>query len=337
MQLNLEKSDPLLFDLELPLHALIYPLGFAVEIATNSSEVLEAARESWGRFHQRHTQPALQMRVGLTDGGSAACPPPPIWRGNRHLLTQIADAQNFAVCDSQQGLVLTWLTRAAIRNRAYLRYHFIEGTVWVMLECAYLASMHAACVGYRDCGVLLCGDSGAGKSSLAYACARHGWTFLSDDSSYLIRGREGRLVAGNPFQMRFRTSALELFPELKNLEVTPRLDGEMAIELVTASMPEIATATECKVNFIVFLNRDERCRPALVTFPFDQAIEWFQQFVCFGEVQIREEQRASLRQLLAAKTFELRYQSLDWAVQRLEALVLGGAAIGYSCIEASQT
>src|SRR5271168_4907051 len=38
-------NDPLLCKMELPLRAVFYPLGFAVEISTNSQAVLDAAKE----------------------------------------------------------------------------------------------------------------------------------------------------------------------------------------------------------------------------------------------------------------------------------------------------
>jgi hypothetical protein len=173
-------------------------------------------------------------------------------------------------------------------------------------------------------GVLLCGESGAGKSSLAFACARNGWTFLSDDSSAIIRKRRGRVVVGNPCQMRFRESAVELFPELKEQRVTPRATGKMAIELATAILPEIATQAECQVDYIVFLNRREPAPPSFLSVPKEIAWQYFQQYMCFGEDEVHQAQTASIHDLLTAKVFEMRYQDLDWAVERLDMLVREG-------------
>jgi len=52
---------------------------------------------------------------------------------------------------------------------------------------------------------------------------------------------------------------------------------------------------------------------------------WFQQIICYGEKATREAQSASLRQLLAVPVYELCYRDLDWAVNRLDALVREGA------------
>jgi hypothetical protein len=325
--LEILKADPLLYNFELLLGATYHPLGFSVEIATNSLEVLQGADESWGHFRKVFSEPPVQLRIGVLEGGPAECPPAPVCRGYRNLVTQIADRENFAVCDMRQGFAFAWLTPSAVKNRPYLRYHFLEGTTWNLLESLYLTPIHGACVQLAGRGVLLCGDSGAGKSSLAFACAHRGWTFLSDDSSCLIRRRPGRVVTGNPYQMRFCESAMELIPELKEQRITPRATGEMAIELATASMPEIAIASECSVDYIVFLNRQEPEPPGLEPFPKDIALQWFEQFLCYGEKEVVDAQKASLRDLLTAKIFEMRYTDLDSAVRLLEGLVRDGGKL----------
>ncbi len=326
MQLKISAEDPLLCDRELPLQSLHYPLGFPVEIVTNSSEVLAAAEESWGNFRRAFSEPPVQIRIGVFEGG-LSCPLAPVCRSQRNLLIHVADRENFVVSDMRRGFAFGWLTEATVRNRAYLRYHFLEGVAWSLLEALYLTSIHGACVALDGHGVLLCGDSGAGKSSLAYACARRGWTFLADDSSCLVRKRHGRVVTGNPNSMRFRESAAELFPELKNQPVTRRLSGEMAIELPTASVPSIKISSECPVDYIVFLNRMEPDPSGFSLFPKRRALEWFEQVVCFGEEDVRIAQKASLQNLLAAHVFELRYSDLATAVSHLETLVLHGTSV----------
>ena len=172
-------------------------------------------------------------------------------------------------------------------------------------------------------GVLLCGNSGAGKSSLAYACARAGWKYISDDASYLVRKGGGRLVVGNSHQVRFRPSAAELFPELEGLSPTPRATGKPSIEVPTALMPGVTTARHSTVEYIIFLNRVESDRAELVPFPKELALEWASQSQA-GTAPNDEIQAASVRELLNAKLFELRYRTLDGAVAQLEGLIRGG-------------
>jgi hypothetical protein len=132
------------------------------------------------------------------------------------------------------------------------------------------------------------------------------------------------VVVGNPHQMRFRESAIELFPELKEQRITPRFTGKMAIELATSTLPEIATITECQVDYIVFLNRREPGPPSLRSLPEAIALQYFQQCIFLGDSEAQQAQRSSLDNLLTASVLEMRYRDLDWAVQRLETLVQEG-------------
>ncbi len=316
--------DPVLSDFSLPLRGIYYPLGFAVEIVTNSSEVLAAAEESWGRFQQVFWEPPVRIEVGVMADDFYECPPVPRCRARGTLMANVANPRNFSVCDMRSGFAFAWLTPAVAENRAYLRYYFLEAAALTLLDCLYLTPLHAACVEIAGQGVLLCGESGAGKSSLAFACARNGWKFLSDDGSAIVRKRKGRVVVGNPHQMRFRESAIKLFPELKDQRVTPRATGKMAIELATSMLPEIKTITECQIDYIVFLNRRGPAPSGLLSLPEEIASQYFEQYIAFGEEKIRRAQSASIQNLLTARVFEMRYQDLDWAVARLEALVQEG-------------
>jgi hypothetical protein len=324
MELEISIGDPLLYDFALSLRATYFFLGFPIEISTNSQLVLAAAQESWGMFQRIYSEPPLQIRIGVLPGTSKELPVRPTCRGRRHLISQIADGENYALLDTRQGFAFAWLTQAAVEDRAYLRYHFLEGTAWNLLESLYLTSIHGACVELDGHGVLLCGDSGAGKSSLAYACARNGWKFLADDATSLIRNRTDRIVAGNPYQMRFRESARTLFPELASQPSTLRATGEQAVELPTAARPEFTTISESCIDYIVFLNRLDALREGLAPFSTERALAWFEQVVCFGEPQVREAHLVDLRRLLTAQIFEMRYTAMEPAIRMLEDMVRSG-------------
>lgn len=318
---KLVNNDPLLSDRDLPLRGLFYPLGFALEITTNSDEVMAAAQESWGHFRAAMTEPPVHLRVVVVEGGQKECPPAPKVRAQQNLLLRVADAGNFSISNMAEGFASCWLTREFVKNRGYLRYHFLEGMSWDLLDPRYLTAIHAACVRLGNKGVLLCGDSGAGKSSLSYACARRGWVFLSDDSTSLVRKSSHPVVLGNPFQIRFRDSAVELFPELRNRKITRRVHGKLSIEVPTASIPGIETIFQSSVDYIVFLKRGMPGAPRLVPFSKETALRWLEQTLVLGDKTLREAQKAYLGKLLATEVLELRYDDLDSAVATLEAMV----------------
>ncbi len=318
-------ADPVLADFALPLRGLYHPLGFSVEIITNSPAVLDAAQLSWGREQQVFPDPAITLKIGVTQDGSDKLPPPSVCRSRDNLLTMTADPQNFLVGDLNRGFGFGWLTQAAVEATAYFRYYFLEGMALSLLQCVSLAPVHAACVELDGHGVLLCGDSKAGKSSLAFACARRGWKFLCDDASAVVRKRPGRTVVGNPYLMRFRESSVALFPELRQHRVMPRATGVLAIEVATESMPEIAICTHSQVDFIVFLDRQSSGPRGLLPLSHERAWPWFERTICFGATEIRNAQKAALQNLLTAALFELHYSDLDWATRRLETLIREGA------------
>jgi len=323
--LPVAEDDPLLCGRPLPHRAVFYPLGFAVQIATNNRTILDAARESWGGFRQRHARPMLQYNVLVTEEGTAECPPAPVSRAQGHLLSSVADAHNHIVCDLQAGFAFACLSRGTLRDRSYLRYCMIESPVLTLICSSYATPIHAACVSRHGRGILLCGDSCAGKSSLAYACARAGWVFTTDDASYLLHGATEPRVLGNSRKMRFRPSAQELFPELHGLGITPRAQGKPSIEVPTSNMAGIATTDEAAVHCIVHLNRQPSADSNLDAelLPLDSAFALRRLHQSSYPAEIEQRHSAAIERLSTIEFYELRYHDLQRAVDRLDLLALG--------------
>lgn len=313
--------DPLCCDLALPLRGVFHPFGLSVEISTNSEEVLECAAESWGFFPRLFAEPAVTLNLAVSDDGSAERPPLPVFRARGHLLSIISDSANFSIADLNRGIAFGWATRTAVRNHPYFRYHFLEGTVLTTLESLYLTSLHAGCVAWQERGVLLCGDASAGKSSLAFACARKGWTLISDDGASIMRNRNDRVVIGNPYQVRFREDAPRLFPELAVQRLVRGLDGELAIELPTRNLPALETALRTSIDYVLFLNRQDSGPARLLPYSPERARRRLEQTICFGEESVRAAQREALHRILTAEVLEFRYHKLDSAIACMRELV----------------
>ena len=192
-----------------------------------------------------------------------------------------------------------------------------------MLSTLRATALHAACVAPYSRGMLLCGDSGAGKSSLAFAGARAGWTYISDDSGYLPLHCTDRTVIGNSHQIRFRDSGVQLFPELEGRSITPRATGKPSIEVSTLEFPELVTSDSAQIEYVVFLNRRNAATPGLHPFPRETAFRWFRNSPLL-DTTATPAHDTTLRNLLDVPIYELRYTDLDWAVERLEQLALTG-------------
>lgn len=319
----IEFGDPVLAHVSFPHRMTYFPLGFPVTITTNSPEALDAADQSWGRFTHLFDRPPIRLQIGISDGESSVCPPTPVCRMRDHIVSNIADGENFAICDLSRGSAMIWVTRAAIQHRNYFRYFFLESSAMCNISGRYATSIHAACVALDGNGILLCGDSGTGKSTLSYACARTGWTYVTDDGSYLIHDWPDRLVVGNYRQIRFRPTAEALFPELRGLAVMQRAGaGKPSVELFTNSGTIASTAGTANIKHIVFLKRDVAVQE-LAAFPRAVARLYMQQSVhCLPYDS--EPHIAAIDRLLELETYELRYNDLDWAITRLALLVQEG-------------
>src|ERR1700710_1834762 len=91
--------DPHLSREEMPLHAVYYPLGFPVELWTNSENLMSAAEDSWGAFRQSLEMKPLQIRFGVRESDSTECPLPCTCRAQQHLFSSISDSENFCMSD----------------------------------------------------------------------------------------------------------------------------------------------------------------------------------------------------------------------------------------------
>ena len=312
--------DPLLMKEEFNHRATFRALGFSIEIESNTAELLLAARESWGKPIPGSTSPAIKVRLGAKESDATECPAAPSVRTHGHLLSMVADADNFLVCDLRQSTAFGWVSNTVLRNRKYLCYHFLEAAVLCLLSTSRVTPIHAACVSFASRGFLLCGPSGAGKSTLAYACAKAGWTYTSDDASYLLWYTPNeRIVRGNAHQVRFRPSAAQLFPEIRERELTPRAEGKPSIQVPTRELSGILTSTDSQVHCIVALDRCESRSAELTPLAPEAVVPLFESSLYPFE-EIWHPQLNTVERLLTAKMYTLRYSGLSDAIQRLERL-----------------
>jgi hypothetical protein len=260
--------------------------------------------------------------VYLVEGTSTECPPEPTYRYLQPLLICSADKDNYCVVDLEARHAKAVISQAALSHPLYAQY-FLLATPCTCISTGLATPIHAGCVALNGRGVLLCGDSGAGKSTLSYACARAGWTYVSDDASFLLNGGAQHLVTGDCHKVRFRPTAAALFPEMAGLEITPRAAGKPSIELQTTSMTHIACAQTTRVDFIVFLNRRGGDRQELLTYSREVARQFMRQ-VLFGPRRSVAAQYEAIERLLTQDVFELRYSALEPAIDHLRELVLKG-------------
>jgi hypothetical protein len=308
---------------DLPLEGMFYPLGFPTKLRTNSAEVLEIASEQWGMYEKRHDTEPVRIHMHVTEGGSTECPPAPKHRFIWPLLLTLMDADNYMICEMENNRTQIVVTSGAMQHKRFVASLFVAAAPGPHLTVSHMTPVHAACVVLDGRGVLLCGDSGAGKSTLSYACSRAGWTYVSDDASFLLNQGTDRTVMGVCHQVRFRPTVVELFPELQGQEITPRLVGKPSIELPTSLFPNMVRADSAEVDYMVFLNRRSGGPPELRPYRKDVARHSMRQ-VLYGTPKTLAVGYETIERLLTVPVLEMCYTDLDWAINRLQTLVREG-------------
>jgi hypothetical protein len=175
----------------------------------------------------------------------------------------------------------------------------------------------------------LCGLSGAGKSTLSFACARRGWTFISDDCTWLLPDPENGFrssaleAVGRPREARFRPDAPHLFPELEGCAERAGPNGKIGLAVRLSDFPGIRTASRCPIRALAFLDRKCSGAAELAEIPISQALEvLLLDRPSYGaEVDARHEK--AIRRLMGLPAYHLRYQSLEDGVRLVARLADG--------------
>jgi hypothetical protein len=309
------RRDPLGVSIDLSLAGTYYPYGFRLDLATNSRDVIEAAEESWSGQRQEFDAPPMTMRVVVRPEGDLS--QPAAHRKQGHLFCVVSDRDNFAHVDLQALFASVHVSQMTASDHSWLRWFFVESLAYLMLCQRHIVMLHAGFVARHGWGVMLCGASAAGKSTLAYACARAGWTFLADDATALLTDSLGLIALGRPRQVRFRPDATRHFPEIEQWAARARPTGKIAIEAPTADLP-IQTADRATVGAIAFLERGGG--PSVRRISGEEAVErLLADLPAYGaEVDGLHERAVSRLAIVPAHV--LQYDSIEEGVALLTAL-----------------
>jgi hypothetical protein len=309
------RYDPLLSDVDLPLTGTFHPAGFPLHLATNSRDLMEAACEAWGAWDRAFDTDPLRFRVIVRPGGPAAAAPTCLVQSGQ--LTYVSDAHNFATADTRTLTASFFLSEETCADHALLRWLFLDAMAYMLLTQRYVLSLHAACVAHRESGLLLCGRSGAGKSTLSVACARSGFTFLSDDCTWILTGTESPVAIGKPHQVRLRGDAARHFLELEGVPARALPNGKLSMEVSTSLLARVHTARQIGVGTLVFLDRTGDGAAHVKRMDSSEAAALLlQDLPSYGpEVNAMHERTIGI--LAALPAWRLKYRRLDDAIRLL--------------------
>jgi hypothetical protein len=308
----------LLTGIDLPLSGTFHPAGFPLHLATNSPDVLEAACEAWGAWDRAFdTDPLHFHAIVRPDGPVSGAPTYFVQSG---LLSFVADSHNFATADSRTLTASFFLSEKTCEDHVLLRWLFLDAMAYMLLTQRYVLSLHAACVARADGGILLCGRSGAGKSTLSVACARSGFTFLSDDCTWILTGTDTPVAIGKPHQARLRSDAARHFPELEGFPARAMPNGKLSMEVPTSLLRAVRTAPQIRVERLVFLDRTGEDTARVDRIDSGEAAALLLQDLPSYGPEVNATHERTVAMLAALPAWRLKYRTLSDAIHLLSDL-----------------
>jgi hypothetical protein len=253
--------DPLWQYTPTPFGARYYVLGIPLDVVTNAPTLAELAAETFGVWEGPDPSAcaeAVRLHLFLQDRHE----PAPVDVSTLHTRIQAGDllltvGQSLGFGHRGIGIACAFMTPALLANRSLAQICFVE-TLGMYLVCRYRrATLHAAAIVEGGRCVLLTGNDGAGKSTLAYACLRAGLGLLAEDIVYADLQAEDVVAWGVPWHLHLLPDTVRFFPELAHAERIQQFHGETKLRIRTRELrPE--AAIPCRpVEAVLSLGRAE--------------------------------------------------------------------------------
>jgi hypothetical protein len=311
-----------------PLTGQFWAAGVKLRITTNFEPILSAALRAF-----EETVPpghdgtdVIRLRFWVEDTPQSGPPKStPYFRGLDHLVFAGFDSRNSILINLQNQLGIGRFTADIASDAKFWETILFPALLTILGPSAGLTPLHCACVAWKGSGLLLAGESGAGKSSISLALAQSGFDFLSDDRT-LIGEHQGRLLAwGVSKEMKQRIGSIAQFPFLNQIKPNDAFKRVDELRFDTRKISGVHHIRCCEPRWVVFLER--QARPAFsLTHMTPQEAAWQLESQLHCETAgVRETQSRSVKNLVTNECYRLRYGGDPHTVAgALQTLVVNG-------------
>jgi energy-coupling factor transporter ATP-binding protein EcfA2 len=237
-------------------------LGAQFRFESNSAKLMRLVDMAYAglpRHRLSRVIPRLRVRLELTadERRSPRAQPPPLQMlSGAGLLAGATQLSNFVVVSPQDRAALVAVSPPMLRFPYHTRYELIEFAVFTLAARTQgLVSMHGACLGLADRGVLLMGPSGAGKSTVTLQGLLEGLSFLSEDAVFVTP--DTLLATGVPNFLHVRADSLKWVAcaaKIRNSPVIQRRSGVRKYEVDLRTCDFTLAAQPLKIRSVVFLS-----------------------------------------------------------------------------------
>jgi hypothetical protein len=314
--------------------ARMHLLGAAFEFECGNAELRRLVDWAYAGLPQHmfsKAAPRIRVRVACAPRArrrAQADPAPIEMLSGAGMLCGTSSSSDFAVLsgDYRSGLIV--VSRDRLRFPYHTRYELIEFAVFTLAARAQgLMPLHGACVGHEGRGLLLFGDSGAGKSTVSLHCLLRGMDFLAEDSVFVTPDTLRATGIANFVHVRcdsVHSLPASSAPMIRKSPIIRRRSGVEKFEIDLRRTDFRLAPSPLKVAGIVFISPQPARRGVLLTpLRANQALARFKKSQSYA---LTQPGWATFRKRIAdTPAFELRRgRSPAEAADALQALLADG-------------
>ena len=238
----------------LPFRTEFVVAGTRCVLVTNSFEVLQSAA-GWRQRTDLCGSASFEMEVFVDSAMDNRAHQAAFFRGHRHLVFALLPPRSFVTYDLLRRRVHGILSVAAARDCFFWHNLLLPITIGVLGTTVGVVPMHCACLDHDGNGLLVAGVSGAGKSTLSAAMAGYGFSFVSDDWTYVSKEGSTLVAHGLSSRVKLLPDTVRFFPDLRHLAPRTTLNGELAYEIDPSRTEGFAVKHRSHPRRIFFLER----------------------------------------------------------------------------------
>lgn len=238
----------------LPLQTAFEIAGARCVVSTNSAAIL-AQLSRWPAVASAGERDFHVSVLELAEADSADDFREMHFRGMKHFVFALFGEDTRFVLDLRRRHVAGMVSPAAARNPNFWHGTFFPIVIGILGATFGLVPLHCACLGLDGQGLLIAGNAGAGKSTLALALLQQGFSFASDEWTYVL-AKDGELTLhtlGSPAKLL--SDAARFFPALQQLPLQTAMNGELSYQVDVSAWQATAPITQSLPSRLLFLQR----------------------------------------------------------------------------------
>jgi len=260
----------------LPLREQLFVAGAFCSVSTNSHVLIESLAH-WKCSPPDAPARSFELAVRVHSSGSGWRAAVPHFRGMHHLVFATFGERDLFVFDLLRRTAAGVVCQKTAEDACFWKHLLIPVAIGVIGTTMGLIPLHAACLDWRGAGLMIFGESEAGKSTLAVELSRRGFSLVSDEWTYIAEANSRTTAYGITAPVKLLADAPRLFPELSRCKPSKSLNGEIAFEVDAAQVFGSATRSQSSPHWLIFLKRSERPGCELLPYGRDETRNFFEQ------------------------------------------------------------